>query len=138
MRKILFVTALAVCLLVSGCATITKSLRSDLPFPAEHKELVSMDLANKTEYDILGPTEGISTGFRFVPIFPLINSELIPSLVAISPSAFDAYKQAMSQKGADFLTDVHIEKTTTNILLIFCLDRVAVWGQAAKLKTAKR
>jgi len=130
--------ALALALVLCGCATVTKSLRSDLPLPAEHKELVALDLSHKAEYDIIGPTEGVSSGFRFIPIIPIINSEFIPSVVGISPSTFAAYKDALARKSADFLTDVHIERTTTNILLILCLDRVVVWGQAARLKGGSR
>ncbi len=138
MSKLTAVVVLASAALICGCATFTSSLRGELPYPAKHDEVVEMKFSHEGKYEILGPAEGKNVGFRFVPLFPLINSNLIPAIVQITPRVSEAYKQAMLVKNADFLTDIHIERSTTNILLIFCIDEVTVWGQAARLKAPQR
>jgi hypothetical protein len=123
-------------------STPTKDPGRAVPTAAYRKELIEFQGVDHTNYRIIGRASGQDCGFSIFPltginVVPAGVGEYIPSLIQLSPSASEAYHQALLNSNADFLVDVRVSKKSANYL-IASHSCIQVTGMAAKLINESR
>jgi len=83
--------------------------------------------------DIIGKVEGVSTGFKFVPILPFFPRRSA-GVIHTEASEIQAENRALKGTGGDIIINKKVERTFTGVFLIIWIEKVTVTGFAAKFK----
>ena len=93
---------------------------------------INLTLTHENDYDIVGMVEGVSTGWKFVPIIPFWPSS--PAVLQNPASEHNAVENALQSTGSDLIMDKEVEIVRDGYLFVFWVEKIYVKGIGAKIK----